>query len=65
MDKRRYESRCAKRHVKIPQATWVPQTYEAKFAWLMFYKIEFCVKDEMNEKNPIGMPKFLSPFKEC
>jgi hypothetical protein len=44
------------------QATWVPQTYEAKFTWLMFYKIEFWVKDEMTEKNPIGMPKFLIPM---
>jgi hypothetical protein len=31
----------------------------------MFYKIEFWVKDEMNEKNPIRMPKNLSAFKEC
>jgi hypothetical protein len=28
----------------------------------MFYKIEFWVKDEMNEKNLIGMPKFFIPF---
>jgi hypothetical protein len=36
--------------------------YEAKFTWLMFNKIEFWVKDEMNEKYPIGMTKFFIPL---